>query len=197
MEDFTRLKNVIAKNITEYRKANSMTQLELANALNYTDKAISKWERGESVPDVFVLKQIAEIFEVTLDDLISSKPKKVWRSIARKQVMIPLISAAGVWVVASIIFVCLSLFAAHLEKAWLTYIYAIPATCVVLLTFNYIWGKRKLATVLWSVIVWSVALVIFLSLITVEKIWLIFVVSIPLQAIVVFWYFLKLKVKNK
>ena len=196
MEDFTRLKNVIAKNITEYRKAIKMTQLELANALNYTDKAVSKWERGESVPDVFILKQLAEIFEITLDDLISSKPKKVWRSIARKQVIIPLISAAGVWVVASIIFVCLSLFVPQIEKAWLTFNYAIPATCVVLLTFNYIWGKRELATVLWSIIVWSVALVIFLSLINVEKMWLIFVVSIPLQAIVVFWYFLKLKVKK-
>ena len=54
------LKPIIAKNIAELRKAASMTQIELATRLNYSDKAVSKWERGDSIPDVAVLKQIAE-----------------------------------------------------------------------------------------------------------------------------------------
>ena len=64
------LKNIIAQNIAELRRNNNMTQLELAEKLNYSDKAISKWERGESIPDVAVLKNIADIFLVSVDYLL-------------------------------------------------------------------------------------------------------------------------------
>ena len=56
------LKLVIAKNIAKLRVDSNMTQNELAQKLNYSDKAVSKWERGESLPDISVLVQIAEIF---------------------------------------------------------------------------------------------------------------------------------------
>jgi transcriptional regulator with XRE-family HTH domain len=58
------IKSVTADNICSLRSAQGMTQAELAGILNYSDKAISKWERGESLPDVSVLKQIAEVFGV-------------------------------------------------------------------------------------------------------------------------------------
>lgn len=67
MED---LKRIIADNIAELRKAVPLTQAELAEKLNYSDKAVSKWERGESIPDVIVLKQIAGIFGVSVDYLL-------------------------------------------------------------------------------------------------------------------------------
>ena len=70
------IKSNIARNIQELRKARGMTQLELAERLNYSDKAISKWERGESVPDLYVLKQLADFYNVKIDTLISA-PKKV------------------------------------------------------------------------------------------------------------------------
>ena len=63
------LKNIIAKNIQECRNACGLTQLELAEKLNYSDKAVSKWERGESLPDISVLKKMSEIFGVSLDYL--------------------------------------------------------------------------------------------------------------------------------
>lgn len=71
MED---LKAVIAKNITELRKENKLTQLELAEKLNYSDKSVSKWERGESIPDVIVLKELADLFGVSVDYML--KPHK-------------------------------------------------------------------------------------------------------------------------
>ena len=61
------VKNTIAKNITNLRLANNMTQVELGERLNYSDKAVSKWERAESIPDVTVLVEIAKLFGVTLD----------------------------------------------------------------------------------------------------------------------------------
>ena len=64
------LKPVIAQNITALRQSHKMTQIELAEKLNYSDKAVSKWERGESIPDVIVLKTIADLFGVSLDYLL-------------------------------------------------------------------------------------------------------------------------------
>ena len=65
------LKRIIANNITNLRKSKNLTQLEFAKELNYSDKAISKWERAESIPDVVVLKQIADFFGVTIDYLLN------------------------------------------------------------------------------------------------------------------------------
>ena len=71
------LKLIIAKNITELRRAASMTQLDLAQKLNYSDKAVSKWERAESVPDISVLKSVAELFGVKVDNLITDHDDSV------------------------------------------------------------------------------------------------------------------------
>ena len=65
------LREIVAKNICELRREANMTQLMLAEKLNYSDKAVSKWERGESVPDVFMLKTIADLFGVTVDYLLT------------------------------------------------------------------------------------------------------------------------------
>jgi len=70
MED---IKSIVAKNISELRQANKMTQMELAEKLNYSDKAISKWERAESSPDISVLVEIADLFGVTLDYLVKAE----------------------------------------------------------------------------------------------------------------------------
>ena len=65
------LKNVIADNLINLRKSNKLTQLELAEKLNYSDKAISKWERGESLPDIIILKQLAEMYGVSVDYILT------------------------------------------------------------------------------------------------------------------------------
>ena len=65
------LKQIIASNISKLRKQKKLTQLEFAKALNYSDKAISKWERAESIPDIIILKQIADLFGVTVDYIIN------------------------------------------------------------------------------------------------------------------------------
>lgn len=67
------IKSNVAKNITELRILNNMTQMELAEKLNYSDKTISKWERGDSSPDISVLVELADLFGVTLDYLVRSE----------------------------------------------------------------------------------------------------------------------------
>lgn len=66
------LKLVFASNLIRLRSKAGMTQAELGAMLNYSDKSVSKWERGEAIPDAWVLTRLAEIFGVTVDFLLSS-----------------------------------------------------------------------------------------------------------------------------
>ena len=95
------IKQIVAKNIANLRITHKLTQLELAEKLNYSDKAVSKWERGESIPDVVTLKAIADIFEVTVDYIITEHPEgerpPVSRRTAKNHFIITLISVVTVW----------------------------------------------------------------------------------------------------
>lgn len=62
--------------IAALRKANGFTQKELAEMLNVSDKAVSRWERDESAPDISLLPVIAEIFEITTDELLCGERKR-------------------------------------------------------------------------------------------------------------------------
>ena len=76
--DAAELKLVFASNLINLRTAAGMTQAELGTQLNYSDKTVSKWERGEAVPDAYVLTQLAALFHVTVDYLLSSHD--AWQS---------------------------------------------------------------------------------------------------------------------
>ena len=62
--------------IAELRKKANMTQQELADKINITDKAVSKWERGGSAPDIETIPKLAEIFGVTSEELLNAKLKE-------------------------------------------------------------------------------------------------------------------------
>ena len=69
-------KQTLGQKISELRKAKNMTQLELANKLNITDKAVSKWERDISCPDINTFPKLAEILEVSVDELLQANSPK-------------------------------------------------------------------------------------------------------------------------
>ena len=95
------LKEIIAANLTRLRQQAGLTQLQLADMLNYSDKAVSKWERGESVPDLRVLIQLAEIYHITVDDIVKEQPEKVVKpklNLEKKHLLITLLSVGLVWV---------------------------------------------------------------------------------------------------
>ena len=84
MEKIENLRRIIKNNLIKYRKAAGLTQVQLAEKLGYSDKSVSKWEREEGVPDIYILKEIADLYGITVNDLISEnqnkeKPKgKMW-----------------------------------------------------------------------------------------------------------------------
>lgn len=187
------LKNIIAANISQLRRDKGITQLELAERLNYSDKAVSKWERGESYPDVATLKEIAELFSVTVDYLLQEEhpqEKTARREYTRKQrrnrVLITAISCVLVWLIATFVFVNIDLLTVDSHAHWLAFIYAVPVTAIVLLIFNSIWGRPRWNFAIISALMWSSLLAICLTMLS-ANLWLLFLVGIPGQVIIVLW----------
>ena len=184
------LKKIVAKNIAELRKNAGLTQLQLAEKLNYSDKAVSKWESGASIPDVAVLLSIANLFGVTVDYLLSEDHKIPVREIVkgtmvgRRHLVITLLSVALVWLIATAVFVAMTILS--IAGAWLSFIFAIPVSAIVLIVFNSIWGKKRLNYVYISILMWSSLLSVYLSLLSLN-LWLIFLVGIPGQIIICLW----------
>ena len=131
--DDEKLKLRIGSNIASYRKQAGLTQASLAEKLNYSDKAVSKWERGESVPDVITLVQLADQFDITVNDLLTDpnalpageagKLEKAMTKVSEKALkrrpdksIIQKLSSLLVWFVALLMYVLLSSF--DIGEAW-------------------------------------------------------------------------------
>lgn len=203
MED-EKLKKQIGANIVSYRKLRGLTQAGLAEKLNYSDKAISKWERGESVPDVLTLMQIAELFDITVNDLVEDpnalpqnrgRVEKAMGDAVEKHLkrkadkrIIQSLSSVLVWFVALLIFVVLS--SLEVSRTWLCFVYAIPANAIVLLTLRSAWRDFRWNKNLISAIMWGGLLSIFLSLLILleQNVWRIFLLGIPGQIAIFLWF---------
>lgn len=192
--DVEKLKLQIGNNIAAFRKQCGMTQAELAEKLNYSDKAVSKWERGESVPDVMTLVQIAELFGIGMNELINqtdavAAPKEI--QVPKRRVnktVIQWLVSILVWFVALFVYVVLS--SMNVSKSWIGFIYAVPANAIVLLSLRSAWGKYGLNVVLISAIVWGTLLSFYLTMLifTGYNIWKLFLLGILGQAAVLLWF---------
>lgn len=187
------IKGILAKNLVKLRKAANMTQSELAEKLNYSDKAVSKWERGESAPDIEILYMISKLFNVTIDQLITDEDvnlKPIKSIKMRRRFIISLISALLVWLIATIVYVFLVWHNPDNNRSWLVFIYAIPISSIVVLVFNSIWGNKMVNCLIVSILMWTIILSIFLTVPRFSNSFLIFLIAIPVQIIILFWFVL-------
>ena len=191
-------KKIVAENITKLRTSLNMTQAQLGEELNYSDKSVSKWERGESIPDVFVLKQIADLAGVTVDYIITPhqpdeevRPEKKVRRYSRS--FITLTVLAGIWALAVLIFVVLWLTG---SVTWLVFIYAIPVSLITLLVLNSVWGDRTWNLYIISGLVWGIICCIYLTALS-KNWWQLFLLGIPAQIIIIFACSIKRRPKQK
>ena len=182
------LKLISASNIIKLRTGAGLTQAELGEKLNYSDKTISKWERGEAIPDAYVLTQMAEIFGVTVDYLLSSHD--AWESpeqqAARQEEagysvnMIIAISVLGVWTMALTIFVLLWLFDIIL---WETFIVALPVSILTYMVLICVFRRRQHLQFVIAAFVLSMFILLYFTL-PMQKPWQLFLIAIPAEILV-------------
>lgn len=188
------LKHIIAKNITDLRRKRNITQLELAERLCYSDKAISKWERGESLPDIAVLKHLADLFGVTVDYLLTTDHKKpapapeAKQRSPRRRGVITWLAVLLVWMIATLVFVTAELISAAPLRHSLLFLWAIPVSAVVWLVMNSIWFNRRRNYLIISCLMWSVLAATHLTLLQLGfNMWLIYLLGAPAQIIIFLW----------
>ena len=203
MEKIENLKSIITSNLIKYRKQAGLTQAQLASKLGYSDKTVSKWEREEGVPDIYILKQIADLYNITVNDLISSSPVTIGEKIkekttkfltGRNKLLITLLAIGIVWFVAVITYVILDLAIPDISGALLAnvYVYAIPISCIVAIVFNSLWGKKRINFILVSALIWTTTLSLFLTLKDyLDKISELFIIAIPLQVLTILFFLLE------
>ena len=202
--DGEKLKLQIGANIASYRKRSGLTQAGLAERLNYSDKAVSKWERGESIPDVLTLMQLAEQFEISVGDLLEDPDalpeettpfqhamglvsEKALKRKANKNIILGL-SSILVWFVALLVYVVVSSF--NVPYSWLAFFYAVPADCIVLLSLRSAWHDFRWNRALISGIMWGALASIHMTLLTLLgfNMWKIYLLGILGQFAILLWF---------
>lgn len=203
MEKEEKLKSTIASNLTYYRKQAGLTQIKLAEILNYSDKAVSKWERGEGVPDIFILVQLADLYQISLNDLIGERKTIKKTSFLKNRILITLLSIALCWLVFVVSFAIITIIERNTSNdwsnwTWVLFIAPIPVSCIIALIFDKIWDEvRWHRFFIVSGIVWTSALLIvsLLLIFNIDFHWVIWFVAATLQVLVVLWYGLIRKTK--
>lgn len=184
------VKKNIANNLYNLRIKNKLTQADFAKKLNYTDKSVSKWEKGDATPPIEILCEIAEIFNVSLDYLTRDNDGVVYEDKFStlknrpSKLIITLLADSLVWLIATILFTYY--FTITNTVRWQLFIYAIPISSIILLIFNCIWGKRIFLFILLSIIVWSTLLSVFIIFLQYTP-WATFIVGVPLQLAIILW----------
>lgn len=182
--DEATLRKTVAKNIVQYRKAHHDTQLDLATKLNYSDKSVSKWERGESLPDVYILSQIAELYGVSVSALIGEiQPPR--ESKPHYHMFILLLSLALTMAVATLLFSMFMICKVD-YPAWMFFVYALPVCSIICIVFTSLWWGILWQGVSVSALIWTLGLSLYLSF-ELENVSLIFLVCAALQVLTLLW----------
>ena len=197
------IKSIIAKNLTELRKLNGLTQAQLAEQINYSDKAVSKWERGESSMDIETLFRLSELFHVDIDYFFEENANENVEHYSTKKVFIMRKIGLLILFLMAILLVCVAMYITTFlqdwpikTKAWIIYVWGGTVCCLVS------WGfckrqKYKVAQlVLVSCTVWMTLTSLYLTaLVNGVNFWMIFLVGVPIQAALLVYKLLKVRAK--
>lgn len=189
------LNKIIGDNLSALRKQRGLTQLSLAEQFNYSDKSVSKWEKGESLPSIEVLKELADYYGVTLDYLTEIKHEntkvKNQNIVPRTNKMtLTCLSVSGVFLLATLLFVLFSIFAQ--QTIWQFFIWSVPLSSIICIVFSALWAGKKELFVSITVLVWSLLASIYVQFLS-ANLWLIFLLGLPAQIIIILCFTVKKK----
>ena len=177
------IREVIKNNLIRLRKRAGLTQIELAKKINFSDKAISRWENGEVVPDVETLQNLANIYNIPLTYLMEEhqeelKPAKL----SQNQIMMQAFTICIIWTLATILFVYLKI--NYMYDFWQAFVWSVPISVLCLLEFNKKRSGAVFKTVLRSIFSWTFIASVYLQVMD-SNFWLIFIIGIPVQATII------------
>ena len=191
------IREIIAQNLITLRKRNNLKQTDLAKKINYSDKAISRWENGEVLPDVETLETIAKVYGVSTSYLIEQHDEEEKQNAtnrpSKNDVLMHILSLCVVWTIVAIVFVYIQTFKGF--APWQLFLWGIPLSCLYTLIFCRKWNNKVLKIVLGSLLSWSLLACIYLQWLPLN-LYLIFLIGLPLQGTIIVSCFTDIRVIN-
>ena len=187
------LREIVSKNIINLRKANNLTQIELSKKINYSDKAISRWEKGEVLPDVETIQILSEVFNVPMSALLEKQDESTKGKLTKptkQEILSHSFIICEIWTIISVIYAYLNISKGY--NLWQIFLWGIPATALILLVLN---RKRKnniTSFIYGTILVWSTITCLFLHMLN-SCPWYIFVLGVPIQGMLVVRYLFNYK----
>ena len=183
------VKEIVSQNLVRFRKEKNLTQAELAKLINYSDKAISRWETGEVVPDLETIYTLAEVFGVPVSS-ITERPteeevsKKTDTPLGQK-ILSQIFLLFEIWLIITVIFVYVKI--TKETSIWQLFVWGVPASAIVLWFFNRKENANALLFIFATVFVWSFITCVYLHLLDSNP-WYMYFIGLPLQGLIVVRY---------
>lgn len=190
------LREIISNNISTLRKKHEMTQIDLSKKINYSDKAVSRWEKGEVLPDIETLEGLSRIFNVPLSYMLEEHfETKVEKSVGltKNEILMHCLSCLSIWTIATMIFVYQEL---NFDRIfWEIFLWAVPITAGYILYSNRK-NKSKLIYLIFNTLFcWSVLTCVYFQFLEVSA-WLIYIIGVPVQAAIIVSFYTEPKYKR-
>lgn len=197
MESIT---NIIAANLAYLRRKNNLTQQELAQKINYSDNAVSRWERGEATPSIETLQVIATFYDISISDLLKEDLSEIQKPENKEKlvqsILLVIFSVSVIWTLGAIVFLYSRMIDGPIfffgKHRWLIFIFSIPISMLILQFFNKRMWRNKIATLLvhsgfWLSLITSIYLLLLFRYGT--NLWPVFFLIIPIELAQVLWFF--------
>ena len=189
---------MLGETIKAIRKSKGLSQEELAALLNVVRQTVSKWEQGDTIPDIETIKKIADLYGISVDSLLEEKPQedeidtKERKRIMTNKIVITLLAVTVVWTSSIVLFTIINIL--YNAYYWQSFVWALPASSIIILIFNSIWGKKRYNYLIVSILLWTLCLSVHLQFLN-YTLWLLYIVAIPAQIAIILAS--QLTVKNK
>jgi transcriptional regulator with XRE-family HTH domain len=189
------VKPIIAENLTALRKSKGLTQAELAERLDYSDKAISRWEHGDTLPDMNVLTELCDYYGVTLDYLVhkgDEQTKKQFKASGDlfNRIAVCALAVSIVWLLATIVYVYSNTI--NSANYWQVFIWAMPVSCAAVVRTGRSWLPKLASVITLSLLIWTFLTSVYLQFLLLNyNIWLLFIIGVPAELIIILWYSIK------
>jgi transcriptional regulator with XRE-family HTH domain len=195
--DEQRIRDFVAKKLIFYRRQKGLTQSELAEKINYSDKSVSKWERAEGMPDICVLNKIGEICNFSLEDFFGDEDMEKKRiADKKKKVIVPILSVGILWLAA--LLACFILQVSGLAGVCpIILISSVPAMFIIFIVFSALWWSLPVCAGMVSGLIWSAVVCIHFLLPDIKPMYSCIVAAV-FQIMTILWVLLRIqKVKIK
>ena len=185
------LREIIATNIINLRKAKNWTQVELARRINFSDKAVSRWEKGEVMPDIETIQRLSEVFDVPMTAIIEkqkNQQQETKTKPTKQEVLSQIFLVCEIWTILSVAYAYLNISSGL--NVWKIFLWGVPATVLLLYIVNLRHKHNVSSFVYGTIFIWTFTACLFIQMFHLHA-WFFFILGIPIQGMLVVRYLVK------